>query len=534
MISALSVLCAALLVAAPAPGNGAAAPGEQPSATGEALLLPLDVPEKDSGEAPPSVTREAFLKSAAQRTILRIGIVDVIVYTLKKNSEIKIARVEPKLKADDIRVAKSAFEPTFTADYLLHDIIEESPSIFYPGDQRSRDMTFDAGVAGKVITGTKYRFDFLNDRSRNNSDITDMNPAYTSEPLVTLTQPLLRGFGIEVNRADITIARNNTRQSEEMFKAAAMDAISQGKNAYYKYAYTIEAYGIAQRFVESARELYEINRARYARGLASSVDLLEAEAAVAEREKLLLDAEYALKTAEDTLKYVTNLVDDPEVWNASIELVEKPVFSVRPVDLVQSIMDAFEYRPEYQAKKLELKNKDVAIVVKKNALFPTLDVIGSFGLNGLGDQYGRALQSVHWKYQDWSVGGTMSVPWGTGDRARYDQSKLEKARTLLELERMEERIILGVREKVRAVDLQFRQEHASRVARDKEAENYAAQKERLAAGQVSTHDMLDYQYKYLSAELDHWQAIINYTTALVDLDKEVGLTLARNDVKLEE
>jgi outer membrane protein TolC len=498
---------------------------------GAAALFAAD---PEGGEPGPSVTREAFLKSAAQRKVLRLGLVDVIMYTLKKNSEIKIARIEPKLKADDVRVAQSVFEPTFTADYLLHDITEESSSIFFPGDQKSRDMTFDAGILGKLVTGTKYRFDFLNDRSRTNSDITDVNPAFTSEPLVTVTQPLLRGFGITVNRADIIIARNNTRQSEELFKAAAMDAISQGKTAYYSYAYAIEAFGIARRFVESARELVEINRARYARGLASSVDLLEAEAAVAEREKLLLDAEYQLKTSEDKLKLVTNLVDDPEVWNATIELIEKPEFSVRPVDLVQSIMDAFEYRPEYRAKKLEIKNKDVAIVVKKNALFPTLDVVGSFGLNGLGDQYGRALQSVHWGYKDWSVGGSLNVPWGSGDRARYDGAKLEKARVLLELERMEERIILGVRDKARAVDLQFRQEHASRVARDKEAENYAAQKERLAAGQVSTHDMLDYQYKYLKSELDHWQAIINYATALVDLDKEVGLTLARNDVKLEE
>ena len=490
--------------------------------------------EPEEGEPGPSVTREAFLKSVAQRTILRIGLVDVIMYTLKKNSEIKIARIEPKLRADDVRVAQSAFEPTFTADYLLHEVTQESASIFYPGDQKSRDMPFDAGVSGKLVTGTKYRFDFLNDRNRTNSDITDVNPAFTSEPLVTVTQPLLRGFGITVNRADIIIARNNTRQSKELFKAAAMDAISQGKTAYYSYAYAIEAFGIARRFVESARELVEINRARYARGLASSVDLLEAEAAVADREKLLLDAEYQLKTSEDKLKFVTNLVDDPEVWNATIELIEKPEFSVRPVDLVQSIMDAFEYRPEYRAKKLEVRNKDVAIVVKKNALFPTLDVVGSFGLNGLGDQYDRALQSVNWGYKDWSVGGSLTVPWGSGDRARYDGSKLEKARVLLELERMEERIILGVRDKVRAVDLQFRQEHASQVARDKEAENYAAQKERLAAGQVSTHDMLDYQYKYLKAELDHWQAIINYATALVDLDKEVGLTLVRNDVKLEE
>jgi outer membrane protein TolC len=313
-----------------------------------------------------------------------------------------------------------------------------------------------------------------------------------------------------------------------------MDAISEAKIAYFNYAYAIEAYAIAERYLQSARELLEINKARYDKGLASSVDLLEAEAAVAEREKLLLDAEYALKTSEDNLKYVTNLVDDPKVWNASIELIEKPAFSVRPVDLVQSIMDAFKHRPTYLAKMLEAKNKDVDIVVKKNALLPTLDAVGSFGINGLGDQYGRALQSIHWRYQDWSVGGSLTVPWGMGDRARYDKSKLEKARMILEIERMEQRIILDVRDRVREVDIQFRQEHASKVARDKEAENYAAQKERLAAGQVSTHDMLDYQYKYSKAELDHTQATINYNIALVNLDKEVGLTLVRNNVRLEE
>jgi outer membrane protein TolC len=530
----MRVLFAALLFAGACPAGASPATDAQPAATAGAFILPLDAGPEGPLEPPPTVTREAFLRSAARRTVLRIGMVDTIAYALRKNSEIKIARIEPKLRADDVRVARSAFEPTLKADYLLHDNTQESSSAFYPGAQKSREMTYDAGVEGKLVTGTRYRLDFLNERYRSNSGIQEINPYFTTEPLVTVTQPLLRGFGVTVNRADIIIARNNTRRSVEAFKAEAMDAISQAKGAYFNYAYAIEANVIARRFLDFARELVEINSARFAKGLASSVDLLESEAAVAEREKLLLDAEYGLKTAEDKLKYVTNLVDDPEAWNAEIELLDTPSFAVRETDLVQSIMDAFENRPDYRAKLIDLKSRDIAIAVKKNALFPTLDAVASFGLNGLGEQWGGAIQGAHWTYRDWSVGGTMTIPWGMGDRARYDQSKLEKARAILELERMEERIILAVREKVRAVDLQFRQEHASRVARDKEAENYAAQKERLAAGQVSTHDMLDYQTRYSKAELDLTQSMINYNIALVDLDREVGLTLARNNVKLEE
>ena len=378
---------------------------------------------------------------------------------------------EPKLKADDVRIAQSAFEPAFTADYLLRDVTEESASVFFPGNQRSRSMGFDAGILGKLVTGTTYRFDFLNDRERTNSDITALNPSYTSEPLITLTQPLLRGFGVAVNRAEIIIARNNERQSIETFRAAAIDAVSDAKNAYYAYAYAIEARQIARDFLASARELVEINRARYAKGIASSVDLLEAEAAEAEREKLLLDAEYGLKTAEDKLKFVTNLVDDPETWNAEIELIEKPDFSVRSVDLVQSILDAFEHRPDYRARKIEVKNKDIRIVTAKNALLPTLDVVGSFGLNGLGDQYGRAVESIHWRYKDWGVGGSLRVPWGKGGPGPLCTSRSSTRRSCSS--NSAEQRTPRCADKVREVGLQYRKA-GSQVARDRRRETNRA------------------------------------------------------------
>ncbi|MCK4860106.1 MAG: hypothetical protein KAS87_06080, partial [Candidatus Omnitrophica bacterium] len=42
--------------------------------------------------------KEAFIKSAKQKRVLRIGLVDCIAYALKNNSEIKIKDIEPKLK----------------------------------------------------------------------------------------------------------------------------------------------------------------------------------------------------------------------------------------------------------------------------------------------------------------------------------------------------------------------------------------------------------------------------------------------------
>ena len=181
-----------------------------------------------------------------------------------------------------------------------------------------------------------------------------------------------------------------------------------------------------------------------------------------------------------------------------------------------------------------MKNRDIKIKVAKNALLPTVDLTGSFGLNGLGEDYQEALDNVNTDYKDWSVGIEVSVPWGGGDRAKYDQRKLEKAQALIDFKRLEQNIILEVRDKVREVDIQYRQVLACELSKDKEIQNYKAQRERYAAGQVSTHDMLDYQDKLAQAELDYIKALIDYNIALINFDKAEGLTLVKNNIILEE
>ena len=286
--------------------------------------------------------------------------------------------------------------------------------------------------------------------------------------------------------------------------------------------------------MERAQNLLEINKARYQKGLISSVDLLETEAAAAQREKAVLAADTLLKRAEDELKLVTNLVDDPEVWNARIELIDRPEFNVTQVELLQCLKDAFAYRPDYYSAKIDLQSRDIKIISAKNALLPTVDLTGSFGLNGLDKSYQDALGKVNSDYTDWEAGVKFSIPWGTGDRAKYDQRKLEKGQALLLFKRLEQNIILEVRDKVRLVKARKQHVDVAKLSKEKETQNYEAQQDRYAAGQVSTHDMLDYQDKLAQAELDYINALVEYNIALIDLDKSQGLTLAKNDIKLEE
>ncbi|MFA5388350.1 MAG: TolC family protein [Candidatus Omnitrophota bacterium] len=474
------------------------------------------------------------IASGGQKTTLRMTLVDVIAYALKSNSEIKIEGINPRLKKLDVSVAGADFEPEFNAEYMMHYNAETATSgLAGAAVSKMRDIDLSAGLSGKLVTGTEYALEFIGERYKTNSSYQSINPYYASEPKLTITQPVLKDAGIAVNKADIMIAQNNETLSEQSFKNTVMDIVTKAKSAYYNYIYYRDNYSIAASSLKRAKDLAAINKLRYGKGLISSVDLLETETAVSQREKALISAESSLKKAEDELKVVTNIVDDPFLWNAEIKALDMPEYKKENPDLVASLQNAFIARPDYQQARLDLKNRDIRITTAKNALYPEVDLVGSFGMNGLGGDYQESLDKIGPEYKDWSLGVKFSMPWGSGDRAKYEQVQLEKAQALIAFKRLEQNIILDVRDKVREVDIQYRQVAASELSMDKEKTNYEAQEERYAAGQVSTHDMLDYQDALAQAELDYTKALIDYNIAGINLEKAEGLTLERNDIILQ-
>ena len=495
--------------------------------------------DKSFSQQPPgdSFNKEAFIVSAGEKKVLKIGLIDCIAFALKNNSEIKIKKIEPRLKESDIKIARSDFEPSFDITYKLRDNTNQNNSTAYTDNTtNSRDEDINAGLSGKLHTGTKYDIDLSNNRSEDDPSASLRNDNYTSKAKIAITQPLLKGFGMQVNRANITIARNNKKISEENFKNTVANIITKTKTAYYNYIFYIEKYNIARSSLKRAEDMLQINNKRYKAGLVSSLTLMETKAAVAKRQKDLISSESTLKKSEDELKLITNLVDDPSLWNAEIVPLDKPVFTKEDVDLVKSLNNAFQYRPDYASEEIALGNRDIKIKKAKNALFPTLDLVGSFGLNGLGDNLDEALSKVGTgDYEDWSIGLNFKVPLGNKKaRGEYNKKKLEKIQALISFKRLEQNIILEVRDKVREVDIQYRQVEASLLSRKAETQNYNVQNERYAAGEVSTHDMLDYQERLSQAELDYIKALIDHEISIINLDKSEGLTLVKNDIILEK
>lgn len=491
-----------------------------------------------SAEEVPSFNKEAFIASADAKIDLRIGMVDCVAMALKNNSEIQIKKISPKIADADVLIQGAKFDPSISFEWMMEDNFELSDSpLFGPNPSKTRTATFDIGYDQELISGTQLSLDLNNMRTRSNASplIQGFNPSFDSVAEVTVTQPLLKGFGIIVAQADFLIAKNNKLKSVQELAQNIIKILTEVKKSYYDLMYAREQYRVAKTSLERVENLYYINKEKYAKGIASNVDLLESESEVARMEEAVAVAEGVMNNSEDKLKLVTNLVDDPALWNARITLIDELLYEKTDLKLTDEILKAFDHRPDYEAAKLDLKNKDISVVYYRNGMLPQMDLVGTYGLNGLGSSFGKDMGHIGGgHYPDWSVGVNFTMPLGSDkERGQYRQSKLEKEQAIIGFKQLEHNIILQVRDAVRNVGVTYRMLEASRKSKEAEEKNYEAQETRFRAGLVSTLDIVIYQERLARAQVNYAKSVIGYNTALIELAKAEGMTLINDNIKIE-
>lgn len=489
-----------------------------------------------SAEEAVGFNKEAFLASCDVKTILRVAMVDCVAMALKGNLDIQVKKIEP-LKADDeILVQKSVFEPSLSFNYDMEFDVEQSAvGLVSRNPSKDRTNTFNFGYDEKFTSGAELGLNFYNYKNETNSPIQGINPAFDSEAEITITQPLMRGAGVTVNKAFFLIAKNNKLISVDDFTKEVINTLTNVKKNYYEFQYMQEQYKVARTSLERVRNLHYINKEKYAKGLASNVDLLQSESEVARFEEALYTSERTMKSSEDRLKYITNLVNDSQLWNADIELLDKVAYEKRNIALKDSVLRAFEYRPDYKAERINLKNKDILVIYYANAMLPTVDLVGTAGLNGLSKTYGKDLRHLgSGKYPNWSIGVNVSLPFfADKERGQYDRSKLDKEQALLNFKNLEQKIILDVRDVVRDIDLRYKTVESSLISKKAEEENYDAQESRFKAGLVSTLDMLIFQERLARAEVGYVKSVIDYNVSLIELARAQGTMLMEDNINIE-
>ncbi len=482
---------------------------------------------------------------------------DCIVKALKDNLNVAVEVYNPDLADASLTKAKEFFSPRLDLSFGKEQT--ENPSFSWLEQEdtvKSESANYFVSLVQQIPTGGNFSLSLTNYISETNRRFQTINPFYGSTLRFDFDQPLLKGFGFNVSRREIIVARNNLDISVNQFQSVLMDTIYNVQEAYWNLVYSIEDYKVKQQSLQLARDLLVKNKKEVEVGKIAPIEILNAEAVVASREADILQAEALTRRNEDVLRDLLYLTEEGEMSTKRIVPLDKPSFIRKDISLDEALKEALEKRPELRMKKINIETNELNMGVAKNQMLPGLDLQLSYwspGLAGdrliypdgdpfqaaIGKEEGSAADSIRdafkLLYNNWTIGLTLSIPLSSfTSRADYVRAKMEFEKSQLELENIEKQIFLDVKNAVRDIETNAKRVQAYRIARELAKQRLEAEVKKLNVGLTTNYFVLQYQEELERERSLELKSLIDYNLAWARLEKAVGSSLEKRNIKISQ
>jgi outer membrane protein TolC len=287
------------------------------------------------------------------------------------------------------------------------------------------------------------------------------------------------------------------------------------------------------------------------------MEVMRAEAEVSKRDQDLTVARTSLQLQETLMKNaVTKSLDDPVLEAMPLVPTDAQMDTVAmqtPPPIQDLILQAQHNRPELAESDIDLVNRQISRRAARNALLPSLSLIGFYGGSGLAGplnpvynlgenisnvpiDFAGALQNAfNNSSPDYYVGVNLSIP--IRNRvAKADQyrSELEYRQAELRLEQLKKQVRIEVRNAQYALAQIGARVGAARKARDLAQRTFEITKKEQDLGSGSSYQTLAAQRDLALAELDLVGAMTTYQKAKVELDRATGTTLEHNGILIQD
>ena len=209
---------------------------------------------------------------------------------------------------------------------------------------------------------------------------TFISPAYGSSLSLGLDQPLLRNFGMNINRRQITIARNTLGINDEEFRRIMINTVVSVEQAYLDLVYARRFVDVQKEALFLARDQARITQIRIDVGASAPLDILQPRVQIATSEEALIAAVAAVRDAEDQLRALLNL--PPADWSRPILPTDSVGYEPVTIDTESSIARSYELRPEIRENRLTTDIRRIQHLFARNQALPRADAV--LGYNAAG------------------------------------------------------------------------------------------------------------------------------------------------------
>ena len=502
------------------------------------ILKPYDHPEDAN-------VLDLNLKDGDQS--LQFTLADLRIKALKNNLNIQVVKINPDLAASELRREEAKFDqifyiyakyaqsdlPTQSADYTgiksSNPLLDKQEIKLDRLAQEIKDFDIETGLKVPLRTGGTVSLStplIKKTTSRADSQFDSKN--YQSALRFSMSQPLLRNAGRNVNEASIRISAYEQQEATLTTRLQSIRIIAMVDKAYWKLYESWGQLDVRRQQYEYAQQNFEMVKSRVAEGLTARVEINRAEIGVADRLEALIVAETNLKLANRQLQFLLNEISDHATLDAIYLPSTLPNLVKYEINREKLFTDALSGRIELLTQELKLAADLTKIDYLENQTLPLFSIDYQYGalsntFNNLGDSYRHVLDG---DFNDWSVGLKFELPISNeANKARLARAVQQRSQRLTTKALQTLTIKREIYDAVDQVDQNWQRILAARQQVLIAGINYEAELKQFNEGLRTMTEVLETLTRLGEAQIKEIRAISDYQVSLIDTAFATGTLL---------
>jgi outer membrane protein len=464
-----------------------------------------------------------------------------VAQALAKNFNVRISTLAAESAKEEVIIAQAVYDPVLgvtwqrvvnrSADSSYTTISSGGTATIYALYPYTNNQQTTLSASENLITGGTVSAQYILARDESNPARLFLNPAYTGDVSINVSQPLLQGAGTAYSRAAIQIARLGERIGGLNLKSSVLTMVFNVETAYFDVIFAQRQYEVAKDTVKLAQQLLDENRIKRQTGVLTDLDVVQAEAGVATAQNRLITALQAVGNAEDTL---LQTMGEQQFRTQVGTIVLTPAPSTE-VSFDYSYKVARDNGPTLAVVQATIEQYELqALRAKRNAL-PALSVNGGAGYASDRTSYSSAVvHTFSGPGYNWQAGINLSIPIGLRQtRAQYRQAVDQVHLGQAQFDQADQTLTVQLRAAVRSIQANRQSVDSANDTVRLSEKQYELQKAKFDAGLATSYDVLQAQNQLEGARVTQIQAEVNLRVAVADLHFLEGTSLQTYHINLK-
>lgn len=481
---------------------------------------------------------------------------------------IRAFALDPAIAGAEVERSLSKFDARWINSISWNKVDQPTLTLqqsFSNGDTAAFTSTLAKPLPAGGVAGITFSTNYLSlAQPPNNPQFVALTTSYTPRVQFLFEQPLLQGFGVEINQLNglhpgslvsipglrasggqgtegILIARIRQDQQRAEFDRQVNTMLLNVETAYWNLFSAYYNLAAQEEGLKQSLDAYAFFRERAEKGTVRKQLMYQSEAQYELFRTQVVTARGQVLTAERQLRGVLGMRSDDGTRLVPID--EPTLVPYRP-DYQEIANEALQYRPELIIGRQELKARQLDLVLQKNLRRPDLRFFSSYDVAGLGPKLdGSGINENAFaslgsnQFNSWTAGFRLDMPLGFRDaNALVRQAQLNMRRTyyfLMDSERKTLEVVTDQYRRVLETNEIIRTRRAQRVALerfielDQQIRNAGAFGVKEDAGSF-INNLITSQRDLASATASEYRAVADYNIALANLEFVKG-TIQRYD-----